>query len=252
MLGLVSDDGTAQVTPVWIMLDGDTPVFNTVIGSRKERHMRRDPRVTLTIVDPDDAYSYVELRGQGRVRGGPGRVRHDRRPGQEVHRPGHLPVEPARRRARQSAPRRRARARRVMSDRPIRIGLRVAPQHCTYKQMRDTWLRADEQGADSLFTWDHFFPLFGDPDGAHFECWTPARGDGRGDGARPVRRARDLQLLPQPEPARRHGAHDRPHLRRPAHPRPRARAGSSATTTSTATSSARRSRACRRFARPCP
>jgi len=59
-----------------------------------------------------------------------------------------------------------------MSDRPIRIGLRVAPQHCTYKQMRDTWLRADEQGADTLFTWDHFFPLFGDSDGAHFECWS--------------------------------------------------------------------------------
>jgi len=34
LLGLVSEDGTAQVPPVWIMLDGDTPVFNTVIGSR--------------------------------------------------------------------------------------------------------------------------------------------------------------------------------------------------------------------------
>jgi PPOX class probable F420-dependent enzyme len=64
MLGLVSDDGTAQVTPVWIMLDGDTPVFNTVIGSPKERNMRRDPRVTLTIVDPDDIYTYAELRGR--------------------------------------------------------------------------------------------------------------------------------------------------------------------------------------------
>jgi PPOX class probable F420-dependent enzyme len=63
MLGLVSEDGTAQVTPVWITLDGDTPLFNTVIGTRKERHMRRDPRVTLTIVDPEDAFNYVELRG---------------------------------------------------------------------------------------------------------------------------------------------------------------------------------------------
>jgi probable F420-dependent oxidoreductase len=59
-----------------------------------------------------------------------------------------------------------------MSVEPIRIGLRVAPQHCTYRQMRDTWLRADAEGADSLFTWDHFYPLFGDPDGAHFECWS--------------------------------------------------------------------------------
>ena len=59
-----------------------------------------------------------------------------------------------------------------MSTQALRIGLRVAPQHCTYKQMRDTWLRAEEAGADTLFTWDHFFPLFGDPEGAHFECWS--------------------------------------------------------------------------------
>jgi PPOX class probable F420-dependent enzyme len=71
MLGTVSEDGTAQVTPVWITLDGDTPVFNTVVGRPKERHMRRDPRVTLTIVDPDDAYSYVELRGKVDFEEGP-------------------------------------------------------------------------------------------------------------------------------------------------------------------------------------
>jgi PPOX class probable F420-dependent enzyme len=71
MLGIVSEDGTAQVTPVWITLDGDTPVFNTVVGRPKERHMRRDPRVTLTIVDPDDAYSYVELRGKVDFEEGP-------------------------------------------------------------------------------------------------------------------------------------------------------------------------------------
>jgi probable F420-dependent oxidoreductase len=59
-----------------------------------------------------------------------------------------------------------------MSTQSLRVGLRVAPQHCTYKQMRDTWLRAEEEGADTLFTWDHFFPLFGDPEGAHFECWS--------------------------------------------------------------------------------
>ena len=64
MLGVVRDDGTAQVTPVWIMLDGDTPVVQHGRRPPKERHMRRDPRVTLTIVDPDDAYSYVELRGR--------------------------------------------------------------------------------------------------------------------------------------------------------------------------------------------
>jgi PPOX class probable F420-dependent enzyme len=64
MLGVVGDDGAPQVTPVWIMRDGDTPIFNTVIGRPKERHMRRDPRVTLTIVDPENDYAYVELRGR--------------------------------------------------------------------------------------------------------------------------------------------------------------------------------------------
>ena len=59
-----------------------------------------------------------------------------------------------------------------MSDQSLRIGVRVAPQHCTFSQMRDAWLRAEDAGADTLFTWDHFYPLFGDLEGAHFECWS--------------------------------------------------------------------------------
>jgi hypothetical protein len=38
--------------------------------------------------------------------------------------------------------------------------------------MRDAWLRAEDMGADTLFIWDHFFPLFGGEDGKHFECLT--------------------------------------------------------------------------------
>jgi PPOX class probable F420-dependent enzyme len=71
MLGIVSEDGSAQVTPVWITRDGETPVFNIVTGRLKERIMRRDPRVTLTIVDPADAFSYVELRGRVEFQEGP-------------------------------------------------------------------------------------------------------------------------------------------------------------------------------------
>jgi probable F420-dependent oxidoreductase len=48
----------------------------------------------------------------------------------------------------------------------------VLPQHADYAAMRDAWLRAEELGVDTLFTWDHFFPLFGEPEGKHFECWT--------------------------------------------------------------------------------
>src|SRR4051794_6278737 len=38
--------------------------------------------------------------------------------------------------------------------------------------MREAWLRAEDLGADVVFTWDHFFPLYGEPDGKHFEGWT--------------------------------------------------------------------------------
>jgi probable F420-dependent oxidoreductase len=54
----------------------------------------------------------------------------------------------------------------------IRVGAQVQPQHGTYEQMRAAWVRAEEMGADTLFNWDHFYPLYGDPEGMHFECWT--------------------------------------------------------------------------------
>jgi probable F420-dependent oxidoreductase len=38
--------------------------------------------------------------------------------------------------------------------------------------MREAWLEAEDAGADDVFIWDHFFPLFGDPAGTHFECWS--------------------------------------------------------------------------------
>ena len=48
----------------------------------------------------------------------------------------------------------------------------VRPQHATYAELREAWVAAEAAGADAIFVWDHFFPLFGDPDGAHFECWS--------------------------------------------------------------------------------
>ena len=52
---------------------------------------------------------------------------------------------------------------------PIPIGVQVQPQHATYANMRRTWAELDALGAEMIFTWDHFFPLYGDPDGTHFE-----------------------------------------------------------------------------------
>lgn len=56
--------------------------------------------------------------------------------------------------------------------RPVRIGLQIQPQHADYGAIREAVAAADDLGVDALFTWDHFFPLNGDPDGKHFECWT--------------------------------------------------------------------------------
>jgi len=57
-------------------------------------------------------------------------------------------------------------------DRPVRIGVQIAPQHAPYAAHRDAVRRAEDLGVDVVFNWDHFFPLSGDPDGLHFEAWT--------------------------------------------------------------------------------
>ena len=59
-----------------------------------------------------------------------------------------------------------------MTDRPIRIGVQLQPQHASYAAIRRACAQAEEIGADVVFNWDHFFPLNGDRNGAHFECWT--------------------------------------------------------------------------------
>ncbi|MGB3352849.1 MAG: LLM class F420-dependent oxidoreductase [Mycobacterium sp.] len=59
------------------------------------------------------------------------------------------------------------------TDRPVRIGVQLQPQHAPqYSHLRDALRRCEDIGVDVAFNWDHFFPLYGDPDGAHYECWT--------------------------------------------------------------------------------
>ena len=58
------------------------------------------------------------------------------------------------------------------ADRRVRIGVQLQPQHATYAELRQACADAEETGVDVVFTWDHFYPLYGDADGAHFECWT--------------------------------------------------------------------------------
>lgn len=56
---------------------------------------------------------------------------------------------------------------------PIRIGVQLQPQHAPeYSLIRDAVRRAEDTGVDVAFNWDHFYPLYGAPEGEHFECWT--------------------------------------------------------------------------------
>ena len=56
--------------------------------------------------------------------------------------------------------------------RPIRVAAQLHPQHGSYRDIRAAAVRAEDLGFDLLYTWDHFFPLYGERDGPHFECWS--------------------------------------------------------------------------------
>jgi len=53
----------------------------------------------------------------------------------------------------------------------IKVGIQIHPQATSLEEMRAAWRVADELGADSIWIWDHFYPLYGDPDATHFEGW---------------------------------------------------------------------------------
>jgi PPOX class probable F420-dependent enzyme len=63
-LATLMPDGRPQVTPIWCDFDGEYVVFNSAKGRQKDRNVRRDPRVSVAIVDPDNPYRYLEIRGR--------------------------------------------------------------------------------------------------------------------------------------------------------------------------------------------
>ncbi|MFD5247049.1 LLM class F420-dependent oxidoreductase [Amycolatopsis sp. NPDC058340] len=58
------------------------------------------------------------------------------------------------------------------ANRKIRIGVQLQPQHAEYKAIRRAASEAEDLGVDIVFNWDHFYPLYGEPEGLHYECWT--------------------------------------------------------------------------------
>ena len=63
-LATVNADGSPQVTPVWFDWEGGHLRFNTARGRLKERNLSRRPTVAVAIVDPDNPYRYIQLRGR--------------------------------------------------------------------------------------------------------------------------------------------------------------------------------------------
>jgi PPOX class probable F420-dependent enzyme len=60
----INDDGSPTATPVWATVEEDTVLVNTAVGRRKERNVRREQRVALAMVDREDPYSWIEIRGR--------------------------------------------------------------------------------------------------------------------------------------------------------------------------------------------
>lgn len=62
-LGTAMPDGSPQVTPVWCDFDGTHIRINSAKGRLKDKNMRRNKRVALAIMDPDNPYRYLAVRG---------------------------------------------------------------------------------------------------------------------------------------------------------------------------------------------
>jgi PPOX class probable F420-dependent enzyme len=62
------EDGSPHSTPVWVDSDGEHVLFNTAVGRAKERHLRRDPRVSVTVLPAENQQAgYVSVTGRAEL-----------------------------------------------------------------------------------------------------------------------------------------------------------------------------------------
>jgi PPOX class probable F420-dependent enzyme len=60
----INEDGTPQTTPLWIDVDDEGHVLvNTAAGRVKDRNVRRDPRVAVSVFAQDDPYRWISING---------------------------------------------------------------------------------------------------------------------------------------------------------------------------------------------
>ena len=93
-LATIMPDGTPQVTPVWFDYTNGTIRVNSAKGRVKARNMREGAPVALSILDPDNPYRYIQIRGAGWARDRGGRIGTYRFPRQEIPREGQVPLGP--------------------------------------------------------------------------------------------------------------------------------------------------------------
>jgi len=65
-LSTLMPDGSPQTNPVWVDLQDGEVWVNTAVGRLKDRNMKRDPRVSVAVIDPDNPYRFLEIRGKVR------------------------------------------------------------------------------------------------------------------------------------------------------------------------------------------
>jgi PPOX class probable F420-dependent enzyme len=63
-LATLMPDGTPQVTPVWFDMSGDKVRINTARGRIKDRNMQKNAAVALSVIDPENPYRHVAIRGR--------------------------------------------------------------------------------------------------------------------------------------------------------------------------------------------
>ncbi|MCW7942433.1 pyridoxamine 5'-phosphate oxidase [Streptomyces hygroscopicus] len=73
VVGTIQPDGSPQLSPVWVMREGDHILFSTTADRRKRKNLDRDPRVSVVVQDPESPYEYAEIRGTAELttEGGP-------------------------------------------------------------------------------------------------------------------------------------------------------------------------------------
>ncbi len=60
----LNKDGSPQVSPVWVEFDGKHVIVNSEQSRRKVRNLKRDPRVSISILNGENPYEYIEIRGK--------------------------------------------------------------------------------------------------------------------------------------------------------------------------------------------